>query len=176
METPLNLSAAPGAEAISARRDKTFEEGMIGGVLGAATIAVWFFVLDLFRGAPLFTPSLLGTALFGSSGSVAAAMESAEISFRMVLMFTWVHGLAFVVLATAAAWLIRLAERDPNYGFGILLFFVIFEFGFIGFSLVFSEGILHALAIPEVLIGNLLAAAVMSVFFYRRHPNFTFHP
>ena len=113
---------------------------------------------------------------FGPPGSLAAAQESAEISFQMVLMFTWVHGLAFVVLATAAAWLIRLAERDPNYGFGILLFFVIFEFGFIGFSLIFAEGILHALTLPGVLIGNLLAAAVMGYYFYRRHPNFTFHP
>lgn len=173
METSLNVA---GPEAISTPHDKTFEEGMIGGVLGAATIALWFLALDLFRGVPLFTPSLLGTALFGSAGGVAATREGAEISFRMVLMFTWVHALAFVVLATAAAWLIRIAERDPNYGFGILLFFVIFEFGFIGFSLMFAEGILHALTIPAVLIGNLLAVAAMGVFFYRRHPNFTFHP
>ena len=31
---------------------------------GAATIAIWFAVLDVVSGRPLYTPTVLGTALF----------------------------------------------------------------------------------------------------------------
>ena len=154
---------------------KTYEEGMMAGLIAAATIAVWFLLLDMFQGQPLFIPTVLGTALFGG-GEGLASPEDIRISFQMVLMFTWVHGLAFVVIGVAAAWLVQLAERDPDYGFGILLLFVVFEFGFIGVSLVFAEAVLRALTLPAILIGNLLAAATMTGYFWRRHPDLTVHP
>ena len=94
----------------------------------------------------------------------------------MVLTFTWVHGLAFVVFGVAAAWLVQLAERDPNYGFGILLLLVVIGFGLISVNLVLAEAILRHLALPVILVGNLLAAAAMAGYFRHRHPDLTFHP
>ncbi len=38
---------------------KTYEEGMIAGLIAAATIAVWFLLLDVFQGRPFFTPNVL---------------------------------------------------------------------------------------------------------------------
>jgi len=61
-------------------------------------------------------------------------------------------------------------------GFGILLLFVIFEFGFVGAALVFAEPILRALAWPSVLVGNLLAAAVMAAYFWRQHATLRISP
>jgi hypothetical protein len=57
-----------------------------------------------------------------------------------------------------------------------LLFFVIFEFGFVAAALVFAEPILHALAWPAVLMGNLLAAAAMGLYFWRHHLNLSIKP
>ncbi|MBI3026302.1 MAG: hypothetical protein HYY66_11630, partial [Candidatus Tectomicrobia bacterium] len=105
-----------------------------------------------------------------------ASAQGLPVSFEMVFMFTWVHGLVFAAIGVVAAWLSRLAERDPNYGFGIILLSVLFEFGFIGVSMLFVEGFVHALTIPAILIGNFLAAAAMAGYFWRRHPNFWFHP
>ena len=152
-----------------------YEEGIVAGLIGAATIAIWFLLLDTIAGRPLYTPTVLGTALFRERAGLASP-ESLPVSFEIVLWFTWVHVLVFVVIGGAAAWLIRLAERDPNFGFGILLFLVVFEFGFIGISLAFADAILHAVAWPTILIGNLLAAAAMAAYFWRRHPHLTIWP
>ena len=154
---------------------KMYEEGMIAGLIAAATIAVWFMLLDVFQGHPLYTPTALGTALF-RGGEGLGPPNNIRISLQMVMMFTWIHGLVFVAIGVAVAWLVRMAKRDPNYGFGILLLFVVFEFGFIGVSLVFAEAVLHALTLPAILIGNLLAAATMTGYFWRRHPDLTIHP
>ncbi len=154
---------------------KTYEEGMIAGLIAAAAIAVWFLLLDVFQGRPFYTPNVLGTALFrGREG--LASLENLPISFQVVLTFTWVHGLAFVVFGVAAAWLVHLAERDPNYGFGILLLLVVIGFGLISVNLVLAEAILRHLALPAILVGNLLAAAAMAGYFRHRHPDLTFHP
>jgi hypothetical protein len=154
---------------------KIYEEGIVAGLIGAATIAIWFLILDTIKGRPLYTPTVLGTALF-RGGAGLATPESLPVSFDIVVLFPWVHVLVFVVIGGAAAWLVRLAGRDPNYGFGILLLLVVFEFGFIGISLAFAEAILHVLAWPTILVGNLLAAAAMAWYFWRRHPHLTIWP
>jgi hypothetical protein len=150
-------------------------EGISAGILAAAIIAIWFFVLDVFNGRPFYTPSVLGSALF-QRGVGIDELQRLPISVEMVLVYTWVHGLAFCVIGGVASRLLALAERYVNFGFGILLFFVIFEFGFVAAALVFAEPILHALAWPAILMGNLLAAGAMGLYFWRHHPNLSIRP
>ena len=150
-------------------------EGTIAGLIGAATIALWFLVVDTLRGRPLYTPSLLGTALFGGRDALASA-ESHPISLLMVVLFTLTHGLIFVVIGQIAARLLQLAEKNANYGFGIILFLVFFLSGFFFVSMVFEADLLRALTWPAVLAGNLLAVAAMTRYFARRHPGFRMRP
>ena len=91
-------------------------------------------------------------------------------------MYTWVHGLVFAVIGGIASRLLGLAEQNPNLGFGILLLFVVLGFGFVGASFVFAEPILHALAWPVILLGNLIAAAAMTGYLWYRHPLLTIRP
>lgn len=159
----------------STERTATYEQGLIAGALGAATIALWFFAVDLINGRPFFTPNILGTALLQGVGSVAAP-ERVPISFETVLVFTWIHVLVFLVIGIAAALLLELAERDRNLGFGIVLFAVIFEYGFVAVTTIFAENVLVALSLTRVLIGNFLAAAAMALYFWRRHPGLVMEP
>jgi hypothetical protein len=152
-----------------------FQQGIVAGLIGAATIAVWFLILDTVSGRPLYTPTVLGTALF-RGGEGLATPESLPISMEMVLMFTWVHALVFAMVGGAASWLLWMAERNPNLGFGILIFFVFCEFGFLVVALMVAEPVLHALAWPAVLVANLLAATAMSLYFWVRHPNLSIRP
>ena len=152
-----------------------YTEGMMIGLVGALTIALWFLIVDSFQGRPLLTPSLLGTVLF-KGGDGLTSLSTHPISFETVAMFTWIHGMVFVVIGMATSWLLNLAERDPNYGFGVLLLFVLFEFGFICVSPIFAEEVLEALAIPDILIGNLLAAAAMGAYCWRRHSILKVYP
>lgn len=154
---------------------KLYQEGIVAGVIGAATIAIWFLILDTIKGRPLYTPMVLGTALFRGREALASP-ESLPVSFEMVLIYTWVHGLVFCVIGGIASRLLASAEKNPNLGFGILLLFVIFTGGFIFVAVVFAEPVLHALTWPAILVGNLLAAAAMGGYFWRRHPKLTVLP
>jgi hypothetical protein len=156
-------------------RSKMYKEGVVAGLIGAATIAVWFLILDALQERPFYTPSVLGTALF-RGGVGLASPESLAVSLEMALWFTCVHGLVFIAIGAAASWLLRLAAQDPNYGFGILLLFVVFEFGFIGVSLLFAQEVLQALTWPAILVGNLLAAATMAWYFWRQHQQLAIWP
>jgi hypothetical protein len=162
-------------ESSQASRDVTrlYQEGLIAGLIGAATVAVWFLIIDTIQGRPLYTPTVLGAALFHRG---AAPWLDSVPNFEMVLMFTWVHGLAFVVIGGIVARLLAFAERQSSMGFGILMLFVFFEFGFIAAAMVFAAPVLRALAWPAILVANLLAATTMGSYFWLRHPNLRVQP
>jgi hypothetical protein len=175
MTTGADVSASTGVAAEAADLSKLYQEGIVAGVLGAATIAVWFLILDIISNRPLYTPTVLGTALF-RGGAGLDSPETLPISFDMVVVVTWIHILVFGVIGGIASHLLALAERQPNLGFGVIILFVVFEFGFIAVAMVFAEGVLHALAWPAILIGNTLAAATMAIYLWRRHPHLRIEP
>ena len=160
---------------VAARAAFLSREGIVAGLIGASTIALWFLAVDTIRRRPLYTPTLLGTALFRGPGAIVSP-ENFSISLPMVLSFTLVHGLVFIAIGLAAQRLLRLAEKDANYGFGVILLSVIFLSGFLFVSLIFAAEILHALSWPAVLAGNLFALGAMSVYFRRHHPGFKMLP
>src|SRR5262249_463013 len=83
------------------------------------------------------------TALF-HGGSGLESPETLSTSFETVMSFTWVHVLVFLLIGVAASRLIALAERNPSFGFGIVLFFVFFECAFVLFTMVFAQPVLPA--------------------------------
>ena len=168
MTAQTGTATHPGITPHAAEISRTYEEGIVAGLIGAAVIAFWFFVLDALRGRPLYTPALLGTALFGSAHD--------SNPFEMAMMFTFVHVLVFAMLGGIAARLLALAERDPNYGFGILLLFVVFEFGFLIAAMFFAEDVLASVTWPSILLGNLFAAGAMALYFRRHHPDLLIRP
>src|SRR5439155_697040 len=83
------------------RTTALYQEGLVAGLVGAATIAVWFLILDSLSGRPLYTPTVLGTALFRRGGTTP--LSEILPNLEMVLMFTWVHGLVFVAIGGIVA-------------------------------------------------------------------------
>jgi hypothetical protein len=154
---------------------RVYREGMIAGVVGALAVALWFLVLDTLSGRPLWTPTVLGTVLF-RGGAGLNTPETLAVSTEMVLMFTWVHGLVFVALGGLVAHLLAHVERHPSSGFGILLLFVIFQFGFIVAATMFAAPVLRLLSPWSILVANLLAAAAMTAYFRRCHPGLRVEP
>jgi len=169
-----HTTSAPPVVSEPAELSGVYVEGVVSGLIGAATIAVWFFIVDLYNGRPFYTPNVLGAAL--SLSRTIPDPATAPISLDLVVFYTWVHALVFCAIGGVAAKLLALAERDLDVGFGILLLFVIFEFGFVAAAMVFAEPILRALALPAILVGNLLAAGTMAVYFWRHHPKLAIAP
>jgi hypothetical protein len=173
IESPETTSAWSDGQASAAPR--LYREGLIAGTLGAVTLALWFLLLDLFKGAPLYTPNVLGAALF-TGGEGLDRPAHLPLSLARVVAFTGVHWLAFAVVGVASSRLLGMAERNPNLGFGVLLLFVLFESGFLGVAMMFAEPVLQALAWKAVLIGNLLAAVAMGGYLWRRHAHMAINP
>ena len=61
-QAKLTEQVLPDSQTVETSR--LYLQGIIAGFVGAATIAMWFLILDTINGRPLYMPSLLGTALF----------------------------------------------------------------------------------------------------------------
>src|SRR5438552_10264269 len=119
---------------------KLYQEGLIAGLVGAATVALWFLLVDTVQGRPLYTPTVLGSALF--SRGAGAPWASALPNLEMVLMFTWVHGLTLAVIGGIVSHLLGLAERQPSRCFGLVI-----PFGLLVFVLSAGAMLIVALAL-----------------------------
>ena len=142
-------------------------EGVVLGVVGALTVAVWFLVVDLVHGRIFFTPGALGSALFLDVGSVA----DIRVNFATVGGYTVVHFAAFFVVGLVAATIAVNAERFPPLLLAGLLLFVTFEAFFLGVLAVTAEWLLGEIGWLSVGVGNLLATVAVALMLWRKHPN-----
>jgi hypothetical protein len=144
-----------------------FREGTIAGLLGAVSVAIWFFVIDLVRFTPFVTPYTLGRALFGRLGMPAASTPEPAVVFG----YTVFHVVAFIAVGIAVAAIVHRAEAEPALLAGALILFIMFEVGFHAFLATFgSIPVLGAIAWHNVAIGNLVAALTMGTYVWRTHP------
>ncbi|MGH7312782.1 MAG: hypothetical protein ACREJV_06400, partial [Candidatus Rokuibacteriota bacterium] len=140
-------------------------EGVVGGLIGAAVVAVWFLVFDLARGKPLLTPALLGAALFyGVDNPIGL-----EVAIGPVIGYTLIHGLAFVAFGVVAASVIAATEREPTLIIAVVILFACFETFFLGVVGVLGRAVTDALSWWGILAANFLAAVAMLWYFLLRH-------
>jgi hypothetical protein len=140
-------------------------EGVIAGILGATAVAVWFLVVDVIAGSPLYTPTLLGTALLSIVGGTAQ-----ESTLTYLVAYTIVHYAAFIASGLAVSYVVHKAATEPSVLLIFMLLFIIFELGFYGMTLMLAETALRSLAWYQIAAGNVLAALVMGVYMWRTHP------
>jgi hypothetical protein len=153
----------PAKEDIVIKRIVT--EGIAAGAIGAGTVALWFVCWDAARGAPLLTPALLGAALFDGVRGASAV----QITPRLVLGYSLVHGAAFGLFGLGGARLVGPAARQPALRFGLFLLFCCFEVFALALIAVLAEWLLEALPWWSIAAGNVLAAGAMLGFLLRRH-------
>lgn len=162
---PLAVRAA--LRAIADAPHPVLRKGFIAGVTGATIVAVWFFVVDLVAGRPLFTPATLGHALL----TVLRPTPTWATPAVSIVIYTVFHYLAFIVVGTVAAVAAGWADEEPAILLGFVILAVAFEVGFYGLVAVLQESSsLGEFAWYQVMIGNLLAAAGMGGYLWRAHP------
>ena len=151
-----------------ADRHSSIREGIIAGVLGATTIAVWFLIVDVIAGHPLYTPDLLGRGLISILGKPPAMPDT---MLTHVLAYTLFHYAAFVLVGIIVASIVHQSARTPAILAGFLVLFVMFEIGAYELAGLFTESELGGLAWYQILIANLLATVVMGWYMWIRHPD-----
>jgi hypothetical protein len=140
-------------------------EGLVAGAIGATGVAVWFLVLDMVAGQPLFTPSALGAVLAGDFSS-----GSSDVHLPWVIGYTVFHFVAFLALGLLLSFVAHRAEQEPSILAVFLLLFVVFELGFYGLTAILAETRLPgALAWYRVAGGNLVAAVLMGSYLWKGH-------
>ena len=151
---------------VEQRRSNLLVEGAITGAIGATAVALWFLIVDTIAGRPLYTPELLGQAVFSIFGPAAG-----ETPTQHVIGYTLVHFAAFAVVGTILAAIVRQADEDPNVLAGLAIAFVVFLLASFGFVSVLSQGTrLGSLAWYQIGAATLVALLLMGWWLRRTHP------
>jgi hypothetical protein len=140
-------------------------EGVVGGLIGAATVVVWFVVYDLANDRPLYTPALLGAAILRGLRDPATL----HISTAVVLGYTVLHGAAFIGFGILAAVLLAVSEREPMLLLGVFVLFTCFEVFFFSAVMLVDEALLQSLGWWTIFVANILATTAMLGYFLARH-------
>ena len=145
---------------------RVWREGIVTGLLGAAGVALWFFVVDVVSGTPLATPEMLGRVMFGVLG-IGIPVEA----WANIVGYTAAHLVAFLLVGTILSVVVDISHRIPVVLAGLLLLFVMMEVGFFGLTLLFSQSAeWTGLAWYHVSAANLVAAGLMGAYLWREHP------
>ena len=156
-----------GTRAVTAGPGDVLLHGMAAGLIGYATIVVFFLIADPVSGRPVFhTPALLGGALFFGLREPAGL----EIGPGPVLAYNGIHVLVFLLLGFVAAWFARLSERLPG-GWVLavnLMAFVLFHV--YGAFVFFTEPIRAAIPLGGAVGATGLAVAAMTAYILWAHP------
>lgn len=145
----------------SAKVDLVFDT-FFGGGIGGSVIALFFLVVDAVAGRALFTPSVMGTALFTGEAVSAAT----PVSRDLVVLYSIVHFLVFGGVAMTMSWLTRsvpvLRER-PLVVAGVV--FAVLTAALLAADLLVLNGAIAAIGIAPVLAANAVTGLAMAVFF-----------
>lgn len=151
---------------LSIREHPLVAEGILTGLVGAAAVALWFFVLDVAEGAPFHTPAALGSALFlGAEGVVEV-----RVTPGIVAAYTAFHVGAFVLVGLGFAWVARALERTPFLFYLTVLGFILLEAVSFGVMVAFAEWVVGALSLWAIGVGNVFGVAGMVWWLWRSRP------
>lgn len=163
--------AAPSASPVPSERrgpdpSAYRRHGILAGLFGAALLAAWFAILDLLRGHPLATPTLLARALL-SGGMDGATATTVEPSLGLTLVFTAVHALAFAAIGFAVAELIHRFGLERSRALLLVLLFGALCVAFFSFGVLFAAVGHDAITVRDAFLGNAIAAFGMAGYLQR---------
>jgi hypothetical protein len=134
--------------------------------IGGGVIALFFCAYDsIVHGDPLFTPGLLGSALFDRANPATIH----AVGMGAITKYTAFHMLAFSVLGLGISFLAQAAKiyRRPWVVLGLV--FAILEVGFWLAAQAAVPGVIQRIGIVPVTIANLLAATGIAMFLSSAH-------
>jgi hypothetical protein len=144
----------------------TVREGAVTGAIGALIVAVWYLIVDTAGGQPFHTPNVLGKILF--RGDLTPGVR--QIVPHVVLGYTAVHFLTFVLIGMGLTLLVHLASRNISLRMGVWLGLVVAFALFAGLTYMLGAATGERLSPWSVISGSLLGVLGMGGYLWRRHP------
>jgi hypothetical protein len=148
------------------RHHRLVTEGLITGLFGAISVAIWFLLFDAITREPFYTPAALGSFLFRG----ASSPEEVRISFGIVAGYTMVHLLGFSLVGILFAWSAERLQRMPSMWLIWLLAFILAEGVFLGTAGTSGEWVLGTIGWWGLGVGNIVGVAAMALRVSMTHP------
>jgi hypothetical protein len=145
----------------------TLRGGLFAGLIGYATIVLFFAILNLIGGrSPFYTAALLGSALFFGLRDAARL----EITPAAVLAFNMVHALVMLAVGFLASWLVAQGEQHPVSQWAVLVALIFVGFHLFAVVALFAMPLMTALGWVQLAVASAAAAIAMGWFLLRIHP------
>ena len=143
-------------------------DGVFAGLIGASAVALWFLVVDAALREPLFTPSLVASALLRG----VAASPDHHVDLTMVAAFTALHSLAFIAFGVVASWVVDQFEHTPDLPLISIGVFLGLEAGFVTATKLLVPDVAVVIGHGFIVAGNVFAAVGMGFYLrdWQRHP------
>ena len=142
-------------------------QGLMAGLIGYATIAIAFAIVNLLGGrSPFYTAALLGGALFYG----VRDLHVVEVWPGAVLAYNGLHLVVFLVLGVFASWLAKLAEKGPHLWYVGVIFFMFVAFHLLGAVFMLAEPLRAALPAWLMVTAGFAASAAMAGYLVWTHP------
>lgn len=150
---------------------RTVREGLAVGLIGYATVAIFFTLFDLLAGrGPVFTLNVLGRVVFRGARDPAILQLPIPADFTAMALYNFFHLFVAVVVGLFAAWLVQRVEARPERGLPALLVILA---GYVVTVVVvarLSRGIEPLLPFWTIVVVNTLAAVGGGAYLWRAHP------
>lgn len=166
MDRPQSPSAPQGKAHIGLA--EIVGDGVSAGLIGASAVALWFLVVDAALREPLFTPSLVASALLKG----VPAVTEHPIDLTMVAAFTALHSIAFIAFGIVVAWVVEQFERTPDLPLIAIGVFLALEGGFVVATKLLVPDVAAVIGHGFIVAGNVFAAVGMGFYLrdWQRHP------
>jgi hypothetical protein len=148
-------------------RSEILTHGVLAGLLGYATVVVFYAVWNALHGrSPFYTAALLGATLF------YGLRQGAEVVVWAgpVLAFNGVHLVIFLGVGLLAAWIATESERGAHYWYIGLSLLVYGSIHVIGLVLWIADPLRDRLPIWSAVVASVVALGAMAVYLFGVHP------
>ena len=154
-----------------AERTSTLREGLILGLIGYVSVAVFYALFDLLAArSTTFTLNLLGLVVFRGVRDPAVLQLPVAPDTAAMIAYNLLHFVLALAVGLFVAGLVRKVEDRPEIGPAVLLVLIggyLLTIVVVGMALRFAAPLLPAWTI---LVVNTLAAGAGAIYLLRAHP------
>lgn len=144
-------------------RQRMLTEGLVAGLIGYATIAIFYAILNVILGHPvLYTAHELGERLVG-------AQTSQAVPISPVLAYNAVHLVALLVVGMVVSWLVYETERHPRLWTLTLFAGILTVFFSESAFLILSEPTINVLPWWSIVAANVAAGVAVGGYLFQGH-------
>ena len=150
----------------------TMREGLIVGLIGYASVAVFYTLFDLLAGRGwVFTLDLLGKVLFRGVRDPSVLQLPMQPDLGAMFVYNMLHLAISLGVGLLVSGLVARAERRPRIGYSVLLVLAAGYLITVAAITVFARDIAPLLPLWSIVIVNTIAATGGGLFLWHNHPD-----